>query len=495
MSIAPYRMALKELAELKAQVQKLLDCGFIHPSVSPWGAPVLFVKKKDGTMRMCIDYRQLNKLTIKNKYPLSMIDDLFDQFRRASVFSKIDLQSGYHQLRVKEANVHKTTFRTHYGHYEFLVMPFGLTNAPTTFMDLMNLMFQPYLDQFIVVFINDILVYFKTKDENNGHLRVVLQILREKQLYAKFSKCEFWLKEEIAEECVGGPQFSETGRILLTIRRRVLVDSSALTKLLLKGIPFLKTHEANYPTHDLELAAVVFALKIWRHYLYGEKCIIYTDHKSLKYLLTQKELNLKKRRWIELLKDYDCSIYLYDNGSLLAELQVRPMWLDQIKDKQLGDKSLELRFRQIEAGTTTDFGIDRDGVLCFRGRICVPNDEDLRLSILREAHSSPYAMHPGGNKMYKDLRELYWWPRLKRKERVTMDFVSGLPLTPTKKDFVWAIVDRLTKSEHFIPVRTDISLQKLAKLYISEIVRLHGVPVSIISDRDPLFTSRLAETS
>ncbi|KAA3461207.1 Retrotransposon protein [Gossypium australe] len=156
------RMAPKKLVELKAQIQKLLDRGFISPSVSPWGAPVLFVKKNDGSIRMCIDYRQLNKLTIKNKYPLSRIDDL------------------YHQLRVKEADVYKTTFKTRYGHYEFLVIPFGLTNAPTAFMDLMRRVFQPYLDQFVVVFIDDILVYSKIDDEHDEHLRVVFQVLREK---------------------------------------------------------------------------------------------------------------------------------------------------------------------------------------------------------------------------------------------------------------------------------------------------------------------------
>ncbi len=156
--------------ELKAQIQELLDRGFIYPSVSPWEALVLFVKKNDGSMRMCIDYRQLNKLTIKNKYPLPRIDDLFDQFQGASIFSIIDLRSGYHQLRVKEADVHKTVFKTCYGHYEFLVMPFGLTNVPKGFMDLMNRVFQPYLDQFVVVFIDDILVYSKTEDENDEHL-------------------------------------------------------------------------------------------------------------------------------------------------------------------------------------------------------------------------------------------------------------------------------------------------------------------------------------
>ncbi|KAA3483482.1 DNA/RNA polymerases superfamily protein [Gossypium australe] len=185
-------MAPKELVELKVQIQELLDRGFIRPSVSHWGAP--FVKKKDGSMRMCIDYRQLNKLTIKNKYSLPRIDDLFNQLKRALVFLKIDLRSGYHQLKVKEADIHKTAFRTRYGHYEFMVMPFGLTNAPAAFMD-MNRVFQPYLNRFVVVFIDDIMVYSGSEEEHNSHLRVVLQILREKQLYAKFSKCEFWLRE------------------------------------------------------------------------------------------------------------------------------------------------------------------------------------------------------------------------------------------------------------------------------------------------------------
>ncbi|KAG8492955.1 hypothetical protein CXB51_010214 [Gossypium anomalum] len=543
-------MALKELVELKAKIQELLDRGFIRPSVSPWGVPVLFVKNKDGTMRMCIDYRQLNKLTIKNRYPLPRIDYLFEQLRGASVFSKIDLRSGYHQLRVKEADIHKMAFRTRYGHYEFLVMPFGLTNAPAVFMDLMNRVVQPFLDRFVVVFIDDILVYSETEAKHDEHLRIVLQVLREKELYAKFSKCEFWLREDD----VKNSEFPRVGRLLQKQEafeklKKVLTKAPVLIqpesgkdftvysdasrvglgcvlmqegKVVAYASRQLKPHEGNYPTHDLELAAVIFALKIWRHYLYGERCIIYTDHKSLKYLLTQKELNLRQRRWIELLKDYDCSIeYHPGKANEVADALSRRT----IKEKQLKDESLVAHFQQVEEGETSEFGLNSEGVLCFRGRICVLKDSNLRQSILKKAHGGLCAMHPIGNKLYHDLRELYWWPGLKREvtkfvgkcltcqqvkaehqlpsglfqlvkiplwkwERVTMDVVSGLPLTPSKKDSIWVIVDRLTKSAHFIPVRTDFSLKKLAKLYVAEIVRLHGVPVSIISDRDPRFTSR-----
>ncbi|XP_047165935.1 uncharacterized protein LOC124835101, partial [Vigna umbellata] len=186
-SVQPYRMAPAELVELKKQIEELMDKQFIRPSVSPWGAPVLLVKKKDGSSRLCIDYRQLNKLTIKNKYPLPRIDDLLDQLHGATVFSKIDLRSGYHHIRVKEDDIQKTAFRSRYGHYEYVVMPFGVTNAPAIFMDYMNRIFRPYLDKFVVVFIDDILIYSKTNAEHEEHLRAVLTVLREKELYAKLS--------------------------------------------------------------------------------------------------------------------------------------------------------------------------------------------------------------------------------------------------------------------------------------------------------------------
>ena len=191
--MTPHKMEPFELQELKVQLQELLDKGFIRPSTSPWGAPILFTKKKDRTLRLYIDYRQLNRVTIKNWYPSSRIGDLFDQLRGARVYSKIDLHIGYHQLRVKETDIPKTAFKTHYMHFEFTLIPFGLTNAPATFMDHMHRVFQLYLDQFVMVFVDDILIYSQLEREHEDHLRIVLQLLRDHQLYAKFSKCEFCL--------------------------------------------------------------------------------------------------------------------------------------------------------------------------------------------------------------------------------------------------------------------------------------------------------------
>jgi hypothetical protein len=191
----PYRMAANQLAELKEQLQELLDKGYIHPSASPWGAPAIFVPKKDGTQRMCVDYHSLNEVTVKNKYPLPRIDDLFDQLKGACIFLKIDLRSRYHQLKIRAIDIPKTTFITRYGLYEYTVMSFGLTNAPSYVMYLMNKVFVEYLDKFVVVFIDDILIFSKNEEEHDEHLRLVLQKLRENQLYVKLSKCEFWLRE------------------------------------------------------------------------------------------------------------------------------------------------------------------------------------------------------------------------------------------------------------------------------------------------------------
>ena len=201
-------MTPSELAELKVKLQELQDKGFIRPSTSPWGCPALFVKKKDHGLRLCVDYRPMNAATIKNKYPLPRIDLLFEQLPGAKVFSKIDLRSGYHQIKIRPSDMPKTAFSTRYGLYEYLIMSFGLTNAPAYFMYLMNSVFMPELDKFVVVFTDDILIYSKTEEEHAQHLHIVLQRLREHQLYAKFSKCDFCLKEVlflghvISAECI-----------------------------------------------------------------------------------------------------------------------------------------------------------------------------------------------------------------------------------------------------------------------------------------------------
>jgi hypothetical protein len=186
-----YRMSVEELKELKKQITKLQEAGYIRPSFSPWGAPVLFVQKKDGSQRMCVDYRSINDVTVKNKYMLPRIEDLFDQMRDARVFSKIDLRSGYHQMKIRPSDIPMSAFSTRYGLYEFTVMSFGLTNAPAYFMNLMNKVFMEYLDRFVVVFIDDILIYSKSDSNHEEHLRLVLQKLHDNQLYAKYSKCEF----------------------------------------------------------------------------------------------------------------------------------------------------------------------------------------------------------------------------------------------------------------------------------------------------------------
>ena len=193
--MTPHRMAQVELQELRVQLQELLDNGFIRSSTSPWGALVLVAKKRGKNLRLCIGYRQLNRVVIQNRYLLPRIDDLFDQLRGARVYFKIDLRTGYHQLRVRDTDILKTAFRTRYGHFEFTVMSFGLTNALAAFMDLMHRVFQSYIDQFVVVFVDDILIYSQSEWEHEYHLRIVLQLLRDHQLYAKFSKCEFWPTE------------------------------------------------------------------------------------------------------------------------------------------------------------------------------------------------------------------------------------------------------------------------------------------------------------
>ncbi|GJV40530.1 putative reverse transcriptase domain-containing protein [Tanacetum coccineum] len=637
---ATYRLAPSEMKELSEQLKELSDKGFIRPSSSPWGAPVLFVKKKDGSFRMCIDYQELNKLTVKNRCPLLRIDDLFDQLQGSSVYSKIDLRSGYHQLRVREEDIPKINFRTRYGHSEFQVMLFRLTNAPAVFMDLINRVCKPYLDKFVIVFIDDILIYSKNKQEHEEHLKLILELLKKEELYAKFSKCEFWIpkvqflghvidsegihvdpaKIESIKDWASPKSPTEIRQFLglAGYYRRFIEGFSKIakpmTKLTQKKVKFvwgdkqeaafqllkqklysapilalpegsedfiaycdaskkglgavlmqrekviayasrqLKIHEKNYTTHDLELGAVVFALKIWRHYLYGTKCTVFTDHKSLQHILNQKELNMRQRHWLELLSDYDCEIrYHPGKANVVADalsrkerdqpLRVRALVMTIGLDlpKQILNAQTEARkpeniknedvrgmlvenAKNPKAIRTEKLEPRADGTLCLNGRSWLPCYGNLRTVIMHESHKSKYSIHPGSNKMYQDMKKLYWWPNMKadiatyvsrcltcakvkaehqrpsgllvqpkipewKWDNITMDFVTKLPKTSQGYDTIWVIVDRLTKSAIFTPMRETDPMDKLARIYLKEVVTRHGIHVSIIYDCDPRFAS------
>nr|GEV36527.1 putative reverse transcriptase domain-containing protein [Tanacetum cinerariifolium] len=382
---APYRLAPSEMKELAKQLQELSKKGFIHTSSSPWGAPVLFVKKKDGSFCLCIDYRELNKLTVKNRYPLLRIDDLFDQLQGSSVYSKIDLRTGYHQLRIREEDISITAFRTRYGHYEFRVMPFGLTNTPAVFTDLMNRVCKPYLDKFVIVFIDDILIYSKSKEEHEEHLKTILELLKREQLYAKFSKCDFWLE---SVQFLGHVIDSEG----------VHLDPTKIT-----------------------------AIKNWATSTSPTE----TDYKSLQYILDQKELNTRQRRWIELLSDYDCEIrYHPGKANVVADAlsqkerepirvkalvmtvhlnlheQIRNAQYEALKKKNVEAENLGRLIKSI-------FKIHPDGTRYHDKRIWFPKFNGLRDLIMHESHKSKYSIHPSSDKMYQDLKQLYWWPNMK----------------------------------------------------------------------------------
>ncbi|GKE36920.1 putative reverse transcriptase domain-containing protein, partial [Tanacetum coccineum] len=409
---SPYCLTPSELEELLGQLKELQDKCYIRPSSSPWGAPVLFIKKKDGSFRMCIDYRELNKLTI-------------------------DLRSGYHQLRVHEDDILKTAFRTRYGHFEFTLMPFGLTNAPAT------------------------------QEEHVEHLRLVLELLKKEKLYAKFSKCEFWLREvQFLGNVINGNGIHVDPSKIEVVRTSSKVHS------------FLGL--AGYYCRFIENFSKIA--------------------KSLT-ILTQK-----------------CKTFDWGEEQELA--------FQTLKDKLCNALVLSLPNGLEDFVVYCDAsGLGLGCVLMLRDRIWVPLKGDVKILIMDEARKSKYLVHLGANKMYYDIRDRYWWYGMKKDivvyvskcltclkvkaehqrpsgllqqpeipewkwERIAMDFMTKLPRTGSGHDTIWVIVDWLTKSAYFLPIREDYKMDKLARLYLNEIVSRHGVPISIISDRDSRFTSR-----
>ncbi|GJR63180.1 putative reverse transcriptase domain-containing protein [Tanacetum coccineum] len=482
-----------------------------------------------------------------------------------------------------------------------LEMSFGLTNALAIFMDLMNRVCKPYLDRFVIVFIDDILIYSKSRKEHKGHLKLILNLLKKEELYAKFSKCEFWLskvqflghvidsegihvdpaKIEAIKDWASPKTPTEIRQFLglAGYYRRFIEGFSKIarpmTKLTQKSVKFewgekaeaafqllkqklcsapilalpegsenfvvycdashkglgavlmqrkkviayasrqLKVHEKNYTTHDLELGAVVFALKMWRHYLYGTKCVMFTDHKSLQHIIYQKELNMRQRRWLELLSDYDYEIrYHPGKANVVADalsrkerskpLRVRALVMTirlnlpkQILNAQSKARKEENFINEDLRGMINKLETRVDGTLCLNNRSWIPCLGDLRALIMHESHKSKYSIHPRSDKMYQDLKKLYWWPNLKAEiatyvskcltcAKVKIEYQKP---SAAGQDTIWVIVDRLTKYAHFLPMREDDTLEKLTRQYLKEVVLKHRVPVSIISDRDGKFTS------
>ncbi|GJX82772.1 putative reverse transcriptase domain-containing protein [Tanacetum coccineum] len=486
------------MKELSEKLQELSDKGVIRPSSSPWGAPVLFVKKKDRSFRMCIDYRGLNKLTVKNRYPLPRIDDLFDQLQGSIIYSKIDLRLGYHQLRVREQDIPKTAFQTWYGHYEFQVMPFRLKNVPAA----------------------------------------ILELLKKEKLYAKFSKCEFWIPnvqflghvidsrgihvdpakiESIKDlaspktpteirQFLGLAGYYRSAPILALLVGSedfvVYCDAShkglgvvlmQREKVIAYASRQLKIHEKNYTTHDLELGSMVFSLKIWRHYLYRTKCTMFTDHKSLQHILDQKELNMRQHRWLELLSDYDCDIRYHPGKANILKAQIEALKPENLEKEDVGGMiRKDIPKEKLEPHA--------DGTLCLNGRSWLPCHGDLRFVVMHESHKSKYSIHPGSEKIYQDIKKLYWWPNIKsdiatyvskcltcakvkaehqrpsellvqsaipkwKWDNITMDFITKLPKSSQGFDTIWVIVDRLTKFAHFLPIRENDPFDKLARSF------------------------------
>nr|GEZ75307.1 putative reverse transcriptase domain-containing protein [Tanacetum cinerariifolium] len=473
---------------------------------------------------------------------------------------------GYHQLRVREEDVLKTAFRTRYGHYEFQVMLFGLTNAPAVFIDLMNQVCKPYLDKFMIFFIDDILIYSKDEKEHEEHLKAILELLKKEELYAKFSKCEFWIpKVQFLNHVIDSQAFQLLKQKLCSASILALPEGSedfivycdasnkGLGAVLMqreKVISYasrqLKIHEKNYMTHDSKLGAVVFTLKIWRHYLYGTKYTVFTDHKSLQHILDQKELNMRQCRWLELLSDYDCEIrYHLGKANFIADalsrkeqeppLRVRALVMtigldlprqilnaqtearkpENIKKEDVGGMLVE-NSRDLEKVRTKKLELHADGTLCLNGRSWLPCYGNLRTVIMHESHKSKYSIHLGSDKMYQDMKKLYLWPNMKANiatyvskcltcakvkaehqkpsgllvkpkipewkwDNITMNFVTMLPKSSQGYDAIWVIVDRLTKSAIFTPIRETDPMDKLARIYLKEAVMRHGIPVSEVS--------------
>ncbi|WZY99291.1 hypothetical protein YC2023_071620 [Brassica napus] len=619
-----YRTNPVETKELQKQVEELMEKGHIRESLSPCAVPVLLVPKKDGSWRMCVDCRAINNITVKYRHPIPRLDDMLDELHGSCIFSKIDLKSGYHQIRMKEGDEWKTAFKTKHGLYEWLVMPFGLTNAPSTFMRLMNHILRSFIGIFVVVYFDDILVYSKCLEDHIEHLRAVLDVLRKEKLYANLKKCTFCtdnlvflgfvvsadgvkVDQEKIKAIQEWPSPTTVGEVrsfhgLAGFYRRFVKDFSTLaaplTEIIKKDVgfkweeaqeaafqllkemltqspllilpDFSKTFEIecdasgigigavlmqdkrpiayfseklsgatlNYATYDKELYALVRALQTWQHYLWPKEFVIHTDHESLKYLKGQSKLSKRHARWVEFIETFPYVIK-YKQGKenivadalsrryvLLTTLDAKLLGFEQIKEMYESDPDFQEAYKSCAKYASGHY-FRHDGFLFYDNRLCVPNCS-LRDLFVRESHGGSLMGHFGIAKTLKVLQDHFYWPHMKRDvERIcgrcttcklakskvqphglyiplpipthpwndiSMDFVMGLPRTRTGKNSIFVVVDRFSKMAHFIACnKTDDALH-VANLFFKEVVRLHGMPRTIVSDRDTKFLSYFWKT-
>ncbi|GJT17081.1 putative reverse transcriptase domain-containing protein [Tanacetum coccineum] len=574
---APYRLALSEMKELSEQLKELSDKGFIRPPVLTMGSSVFcFVQEERWIISMCMTMG-IKQTDSENRYPTPKIDDLFDAAQGIRViYRKFDpspvlsplrvfgeerhsedcLQNSLWPLRISSYAVwfDKRTCCIH-GPYESVkgihvdpakiesIKDWTSPKSPTEIRQFLGL--AGYYRRFIEGFSKIAkpmtkLTQKKVKFVWGDKQEAAFQLLKQKLCSAPILALP-----EGSEDFIAYCDASKKGLGAVLMQREKVISYASRQ---------LKIHEKNYTTHDLELGAVVFALKIWRHYLYGTKCTVFTDHKSLQHILDQKELNMRQRRWLELLSDYDCDIrYHPGKANVVADalsrkereppLRVRALVMTISLDlpKQILNAQTEARKpEKIKSEDVRGMLIENakfpeaireqklepraDGTLCLNGRSWLPCYGDLRTVIMHESHKSKYSIHPGSDKMYQDMKKLYWWPNMKadiatyvnkcltcakvkaehqrpsgllvqpkipewKWDNITMDFVTKLPKTSQGYDIIWVIVNRLTKSAIFTPMRETDPLDKLARLYLKEVVTRHGIPVSIICDRDPRFAS------
>ncbi|GJZ92011.1 cytochrome P450 78A7-like protein [Tanacetum coccineum] len=526
-------MSPPELEELRNQLKEVMDAGYIRPSKAPYGAPMLFQRKKDGSLRMCIDYRALNKVTIKNKYPIPLIADLFDQLGKARYFTKLDLRSGYYQVRIAEGDEAKTTCVTRYGSCEFLVMPYGLTNAPVTFCTLINKLFHPFLDKFMVVYLDDIVVYSHTLEEHVLHLKQVFQVLRDNELYVKLEKCSF-AQDEVE---FLGHKIKDGGLMMDGAKIKAIQDWEPPTKVteLISFLGLVNYYRRFIMGYSAIASPLTDLLKKNKAWIWDEEC--QAASKSLKKAVMEEPVLRLPDVTIPFELHMDASdfaiggVLLDDNGCPLLE-DLKALFVGfEIRDQdgkhchELFSNPKEVKSQASSLARLPSRVRLLIGIQAGEGdRLYVPKWGDLRRAILKECHDSKWAGHLGITRTLALVEGTYYWPsmgddvetfvltclicqqdKIEQKksgglieplptpkgpwESVSMDFITCLPKSEGGGSII-VVVDRFSKYETFIAASPDVTADNTAKLFFKHVVKYWGVPHVIVSDRDPRFTGR-----